>query len=66
MYYVAAPSYKRAQIAKHYIYLMQVTVIGFQLDCCLLLISSRILPGVKSHTHRRASIHDINLLLTVN
>jgi hypothetical protein len=44
------------------IYLMPVTVIGFQLYCCY--NSSPKLPGVYSHTVR-ANIHDINLLLTV-
>jgi hypothetical protein len=61
MYYVAASSYKRAHIATHYI-LMPVTVIGYQLECCY--YSSPKLPDVYSHTVR-ASIHDINLLLTV-
>ena len=59
MYYVAAPSYERAYIAMH---LMPVTVIGYQLECCY--YSSPKLPGVYIYTVR-ASIHDINLLLTV-
>ncbi len=61
MYYVAAPSYERAYIAMHYI-LMPVTVIEYQLECCY--YSSPKLPGVYIYTVR-ASIHDINLLLTV-
>jgi hypothetical protein len=62
MYYVATPSYERAYIALFIIYLMPVTVIGYQLECCY--YSSPKLPGVYIYTVR-ASIHDINLLLTV-
>ncbi len=59
MYYVPAPSYKRAHIAKYCIYIFNA---GNQLYCCY--NSSSKLPGVYSRTVR-ASIHDINLLLTV-
>ena len=41
---------------------MPVTVIGYQLECYY--YSSPNLPGVYIYTVR-ASIHDINLLLTV-
>ncbi len=44
------------------VYLMLVTLIRYQLECCY--NSSPKLPGVNIHTVR-ASIHDINLLLTV-
>ena len=43
---------------------MPVTVIGCQLECCY--YSSPKLPGVAVYIYTvRASIHDINLLLTV-
>ena len=59
MYYVAAPSYERAYIAMHYIFNAGN---GYWKECCY--YSSPKLPGAYTYTVR-ASIHDINLLLTV-